>query len=107
MASLRRPVTISATYASFFVRRAAGFFAVAAFAVDLFAVLFFAVLAFAVVAFAVDALAAGLAVARLAVVRLAGEVRLIADAKGAARIDPAAHRFLGPLPQAIMELAES
>lgn len=40
------------------------------------------------------------------VARLAGEVRLIADARGAARIDPAAYRFLGSLPQAIMELAD-
>ena len=38
--------------------------------------------------------------------RLAGEVRLVADAKGATRIDPTAYRFLDPLPQAIMGLAE-
>ncbi|MEK7246831.1 MAG: exonuclease, partial [Pseudomonadota bacterium] len=40
------------------------------------------------------------------VARLAGEVRLVADAKGANRIDPAAYRFLGALPPAIMELAD-
>ena len=40
------------------------------------------------------------------VARLAGETLLIADAKGAARIDPAAYRFLGTLPQAILELAD-
>jgi DNA polymerase-3 subunit epsilon len=38
--------------------------------------------------------------------RLAGEVRLIADAKGATRIDSAAYRFLGKLPQAVTELAD-
>ena len=38
--------------------------------------------------------------------RLAGEVRLIAETKGAARIDPAAYRFLGALPRAILGLAD-
>ena len=38
--------------------------------------------------------------------RLAGETLLVADAKGATRIDPAAYRFLGALPQAILELAD-
>jgi DNA polymerase-3 subunit epsilon len=37
---------------------------------------------------------------------LAGDVRLVADAKGATRIDPAAYRFLGDLPRAILELAD-
>jgi DNA polymerase-3 subunit epsilon len=36
--------------------------------------------------------------------RLAGEVRLVADAKGASRIDSAAYRFLGELPHAIVDL---
>ncbi len=37
---------------------------------------------------------------------LAGDVRLVADAKDATRIDPAAYRFLGDLPRAIKELAD-
>lgn len=38
--------------------------------------------------------------------RLAGDVRLVADAKGATRIDPAAYRFLGDLPRAIADLSD-
>lgn len=38
--------------------------------------------------------------------RLAGEVRLVADGNSPARINPAAYRFLGTLPQAIAELAD-